>query len=155
MNKSTEKIIHLLWDVGESIEQSKSPSDFDLEEFFLNKGCTVRLADILSDYMPSACGRAFLKELEINVSDFYQRRLTDGSLGREQRYDSDPLWNSIESFAEEMRLKPETRKQFSLLAQQSAELDAVNKAANAGQSLDDLKGSSMGNGIFNAPLEKG
>jgi len=154
MDNPKEEIIALLFDLGTSIEQSVSPDDFDLEKFFLERGCTVELADLLSDYIPSACGRAFLRELGISVSDYYQRRLNDGSFGQQQRYDSHPLWSVIENYVEKIRVNSETRKQFSLLAKQSAELDAVNHAANAGQSLDDLKGSSMGIGIFNAPLRK-
>lgn len=152
MEEKPEEIVGLLMLSSQRIALETEPVDFDLEAFFVGNNSSARMADLLSDYLPSACGRAFLRERGILVSDFYQRYLDDESLGPEQRYDQNPLWNIVEKFTETIRMNSETRIQFSCLAQQSAEVDCVNKALNSGQSFEDLKGSKFGNGIFLSSL---
>jgi len=67
------------------------------------------------------------------------------------RYDADPVWSLIEKFVESIRPYQETRQRFSLIAQHSAEVDAINKALNAGETLESLKGAKF-SGVFHSPL---
>jgi hypothetical protein len=114
------------------------------EQALLGLGSSPAEAELLADYIPSACGRAFLREIGIIPSDTYQRPNKDGSLGPPQRFSDDPMWRSAENFAESLRTTSmHSRKQFSLAAQHSAEVGVVNKAVNAGKTLADLRGSRL------------
>ena len=140
----------LLARVLDLLAQDTAPSTFDFEQALLGLGTTPADAELLADYIPSACGRAFLREIGIIPSDTYQRPNQDGSLGPPQRFSDDPLWRSVENFVEWLRTH--SRKHFSLAAQHSAEVSVVNKALNAGKTLADLRGSRYAS-AFIAPLK--
>src|SRR5262245_33815793 len=53
-----------------------------LHQRLLDSGCSPAIAELLIDYLPSACGRAFARELEMVCVDTYQRRQEDGSWDR-------------------------------------------------------------------------
>ena len=133
------------------IEGEEEPENFDFEDFFASVGCEARFSTILADYLVCACGRGFAREVGMDLSDTYKRRLSNGSWSPEIRYDDDPVWLVVEEFVESIRLNQNSRRQFSLIAKHSAEVDAVNVALNDGKMLDDLKGASF-SGAFNKPL---
>ena len=120
---------------------AQEPSTFDFEQALLGLGSSQADAELLADYIPSACGRAFLREIGVVPSDTYRRPNKDGSLGPPERFSDDPIWRSVENFVETLRTH--SRKHFSLAAQYSAEVDVVNKALNAGKTLADLEGSHL------------
>jgi hypothetical protein len=132
------------------LARDAASSTFDFEEALLGLGSSPAEAELLADYIPSACGRAFLREIGIVPSDTYQRPNKDGSLGPPQRFSDDPMWQSVENFVEVLRTH--SRKLFSLAAQHSAEVGVVNNALNAGKTLDDLRGSRLAT-AFIAPLK--
>jgi hypothetical protein len=142
----------LLDEVLELLSRAETPSDFNFQEAFLNLGCECAQAELLADYLPSACGRAFLREIKITVSETYQRANADGSWGPPTAFADDPLWVEVESFVESIRMNPARRKVFGLAAGHSAEVDSVSNALNAGQALHDLAGSSSAT-VFVAPLK--
>jgi hypothetical protein len=143
----------LLAQVLELLAQAEAPSTFDFERALLSLGCGPAETELLVDYIPSACGRAFLREIGVMPSDTYQRPNKDGSWGSPRRFSEDPLWTSVETFVESLRTgSMRSRKKFSLAAQHSAELSVVNKAVTAGKALDDLRGSSVST-AFIAPLK--
>ena len=153
MNISEDRIVRLLRLVSHAIVNTESPDIFDMEQFFLDHDCSPRLADLLSDYLPTACGQVFCNERDIGTPQFYQRMDANGNLGPEQRYKDDQLWNTVKHFSEQLATSFETRKQFGALARQSQYVDALNKALNDGQSWEELKGAKFGNDIFHAPLK--
>jgi len=153
MNSSEDRILHLLDLVSEAIINAENPRDFDMEQFFLNHQCSARLADLLSDYLPAACGHVFCKEREIETSDFYQRKDANGNLGPELNFDDDPIWNAVKLYSAQLASHAETRQQFSLFASQSGHVDALKHALNDGKTWEDLKGATFGNEIFHAPLK--
>ena len=129
-------------------------SDFEasLHAVLVQHGCDQRHAILLTDYLISACGRAFVRELGATTVDTYQRALRDGGWTPSQRFSDDPLWPQVEEFAERLRTKSDaSRKQFSILAQHSAELGAINNAMKQGMKLDGLKGAVFAC-VFNTPL---
>jgi len=128
----------LLAQVLDLLAQDPAPSTFDFEQALLGLGSSAAEAELLADYIPSACGRAFLREIGIIPSDTYERPNKDGSWGQQQRFSDDPMWRSVENFVESLRIH--SRKQFSLAAQHSAEVAVVSQALNAGMSLADLRG---------------
>jgi hypothetical protein len=132
------------------LAQDAAPSTFDFEQALLGLGSSPAEAELLADYIPSACGRAFLRKIGIIPSDTYQRPNKDGSWGPPQRISDNPMWRSVENFVEPLRTH--SRKQFSLAAQHSAEVGVVNKAVNAGKTLADLRGSRLAT-AFIAPLK--
>jgi hypothetical protein len=140
----------LLAQVLDLLAQDAAPSTFDFEQALLGLGSSPAEAERLADYIPSACGRAFLREIGIIPSDTYQRPNKDGSWGPPQRFSDDPMWRSVENFVESLR--SHSRKQFSLAAQHSAEVSVVSKAVNAGKTLADLRGSRLAT-VFVAPLK--
>jgi hypothetical protein len=140
---------HLI-EAANAILEADDPHEFDFEAYFIEHGCNAEIAELLSDYLPCACGRGFAREIGMVLSDTYQRRVIDGSLSENTRYDADPIWVVVESFAETIRKDKVRRKQFSLIAKHSAEVDAVNHALNAGETLADLAGAKF-SGIFNSP----
>jgi len=140
----------LLAQVLDLLAQDAAPSTFDFEQALLGLGSSPAEAELLADYIPSACGRAFLREIGVIPSDTYQRPNKDGSLGPPQRFSDDPTWRSVENFVEWLRTH--SRKNFSLAAQHSAEVGVVNKAVNAGTTLTDLRGSRLAT-AFIAPLK--
>jgi hypothetical protein len=143
----------LLAQVLELLAQAQAPSTFDFGQALLDLGCGPAEAELLADYIPSVCGRAFLREIGVIPSDTYQRPNRDGSWGSSQRFSNDPLWISVEKFVEPLRTGSiGSRKKFSLAAQHSAEVGAVNKAVNAGKTLADLEGARLAT-VFVAPLK--
>ena len=152
MNISEDRIVQLLHLVSHAIVNTENPDMFDMEQFFLNHDCSARLADLLSDYLPTACGQAFCNEREIGTSKFYQRMDANGNLGPEQRYEDDQLWKTVKHFSEQLATSSETRKQFGALARQSEHVDALNKALNDGMSWEELKGATFGTDIFQYSL---
>jgi len=140
----------LLAQVLDLLGQDAEPSTFDFEQALLGLGSSPADAELLADYIPSACGRAFLREIGVIPVDTYQRPNKDGSLGPPQRFSDDPMWRSVENFVEWLRTH--SRKQFSLAAVHSAEVGAVNKAVNAGKTLADMRGSRLAT-AFIAPLK--
>jgi hypothetical protein len=147
------EISALLAQVLDLLVQNEASSTFDFEQALLGLGCTPAEAEILADYIPSACGRAFLREIGIIPSDTYRRPNKDGSWGPPQRFSNDPMWRSVENFVESLRTSSmHSRRQFSLAAQHGAEVGVVNKAMNAGQTLADLRGSRLAT-VFVAPLK--
>ena len=149
---SKEDIRHYLEGAAHAISCDGDPVNFDMESHFLESGCDPAVSELLSDYFPCACGRAFLKEIGVEVSDTYQRKTVNGDYGPQKRFDNDPIWMAVELFVEEIRLDPIQRKKFSLVAQQSAEVDAVNIALNSGQTMRQLAGSRLAT-VFNSPLK--
>jgi hypothetical protein len=139
----------LLAQVLDLLARDEAPATFDFEQALLELGSSPARAELLADYIPSACGRAFLREIGVIPSDTYQRPDNDGSWGAPRRFSEDPMWRSVENFVESLRTN--SRKQFSLAAQHSAEVNAVNKAVNAGKTLADLRGSRLAT-AFVAPL---
>ena len=143
----------LLAQVLDLLAQDAAPSTFDFGQALLGLGSSPAEAELLADYIPSACGRAFLREIGIIPSDTYQRPNKDGSWGPPQRFSDDPMWRSVENFVESLRTTSiHSRKQFSLAAQHSAEMGAVSKALYAGKKLADLRGSRLAT-AFIAPLK--
>src|SRR5262245_20392501 len=111
----------LLSQVLELLARDGTPYAFNFEEALLGLGCSAGKAEVLADYIPSACGRAFLREIGAVPSDTFQRRNKDGSWGPPRRLSDDPLWMRVEQFAETLRTTSErSRRQFSLAAQHSA-----------------------------------
>jgi hypothetical protein len=135
----------------ELLSQAESPDDLDLEQTFIRLGSAPAEAELLADYLPAACGRAFLREIGVKTSDTYLRSNEDGSWGPPTLFADDPLWRDVEAFVETIRTDPDRRSQFGLVAQLSAEVDAINNAVRSGESLADLAGSSFAS-VFVAPL---
>jgi hypothetical protein len=144
------RINTLLAQVLDLLAQDETPSTFDFERALLNLGSSPAEAERLADYIPSACGRAFCREIGMILSDTYQRPNKDGSWGPPQRLSDDPMWRSVEHFVESLRIH--SRKQFSLAAQHSSEVNAINNAVDAGKTLNDLRGSHLA-AVFVAPLK--
>ena len=144
-------IQRLLHDASLKIEDSGEPEHFDFGSFFSANGCDAKTSILLADYLICACGRGFARELGMHLSDTYQRRLSNGSWSEDIRYDADPVWLVVEKFVESIRPCQETRLRFSLIAQHSAEVDSINKALNAGSSLESLKGAQFTR-VFHSPL---
>ena len=140
----------LLAHVLDLLAQDEAPSTFDFERALLGLGCSPAEAELLADYIPTACGRAFCRELGMIPSETYQRYNKDGSLGPLQRFSDDLLWRSVESFAESLRIH--SRRQFSLAARHSAEVSSINEAVNAAKTLADLRGAHSAT-VFLAPLK--
>ncbi|WP_315783576.1 hypothetical protein [Bradyrhizobium sp. SZCCHNPS1003] len=145
----------LLPQVLARLARDEDQLDCDIEkslfEALSDLGCAPFLTEKLVDYIPSACGRAFLREVGAVPSDRYTRPNLDGSRGRPLRFADDPIWMIVEEFVETLRTSPETRKQFALAARHSAEVVVLNKALNAGIRLEDIKGSRVAT-AFIAPL---
>ncbi len=87
----------------------------------------------------------------MDLSATYKRRRPNGSWSAEIRYDDDPTWLIVEEFVETIRLSQNSRRQFSLIASLSAEVDAINSALNDGKTLEELKGTRF-SGAFYKPL---
>ena len=79
----------LLAQVLDLLAQDAAPSTFDFEQALLGLGSSPAEAELLADYIPSACGRAFLREIGIIPSDTYRRLNKDGSWGPPQRFSDD------------------------------------------------------------------
>jgi hypothetical protein len=141
----------LLDQVLELLSQAEYPGDLDLEQTVIRLGSTPAEAELLADYLPAACGRAFLREIGVKTSDTYLRPNEDGSWGPPTLFADDPLWLDVEAFVETIRTDPNRRSQFGLVAQLSAEVDAINNAVHSGKSLADMAGSSFAS-VFVAPL---
>jgi len=147
------EISTLLTQVLDLLAQDEASSTFNFEQALLGLGCSPAEAEVLADYIPSACARPFLREVGIIPSDTYTRPDKDGNRGPPQRFSDDPMWRSVENFAESLRTTSiHSRKQFNLAAQHSAEWSAVNKALHAGKTLADLRGSQLAT-AFIAPLK--
>ncbi|MEO0816659.1 MAG: hypothetical protein AAFX86_05065 [Pseudomonadota bacterium] len=141
----------LLRSVSLQIANCDDPKNFHFEGFFSMNGCDAKKSILLSDYLVCACGRGFAREVGMQLSDTYQRRLIDGSWSKDVRYDADPIWLVVEEFVETIRPYEETRQRFSLIAQHSAEVDAISTALSGGATLESLKGAKF-SGVFNLPL---
>jgi hypothetical protein len=145
----------LLPQVFERLARDEDQLDCDIEKALFDAlsdlGCAPALTEKLVDYIPSACGRAFLREVGAVPSDCYTRPNADGSRGLPRRFADDPIWMIVEEFVETLRKSSETRKQFALAARHSAEVVVLNKALNAGIKLDDIKGAPVAT-AFIAPL---
>ena len=140
----------LLTRVLDLLVQDEAPLTFDFEQALLSLGSSPADAERLADYIPSACGRAFCREIGMIPSDTYERPNKDGSWGPPRRFSDDPLWRSVERFVETIRIH--SRSQFSLAARHSSEVDAISKAVDAGQTLADLRGAHSAT-AFIAPLK--
>jgi hypothetical protein len=140
----------LLAQVLDLLARDEAPLTFDFERALLSLGSSPADAERLADYIPSACGRAFCREIGMIPSDTYERPNKDGSWGPPQRFSDDPLWRSVESFVETIRIH--SRRQFSLAARHSSEVDAISKAVDAGKTLADLRGAHSAT-AFIAPLK--
>lgn len=138
-----EQIRQALRDTATEIAKVTDPESFDFEAFFLSRGCASELAGLLAEYFPCACGRAFLVEIGVKISDTYQRKIKNGEWGQPEFFKDDSIWLVVESVAQELRIDPKRRRQFSLVAQHSAELDAVNNAVNNGMKIEDLADSEF------------
>jgi hypothetical protein len=57
------KVLNLL------AEDAVPPSAFDFESALLGLGASPAKAELLADYIPSACGRASCRELGITLRD--------------------------------------------------------------------------------------
>ncbi len=84
------------------------------------------------------------------LSETYERPNKDGSWGPPQRFSDDPLWRSVERFVETIRIH--SRKQFSLAARHSSEVDAINKVVELAKTLADLRGAHSAT-AFITPLK--
>jgi hypothetical protein len=143
----------LLTQTFERLAQDDVPLAFDFEKALLELGCGPPDLEKLVDYIPSACGRAVLREIGIVPSPTYTRPDNDGNHGRPQKFSDDRLWVAVETFVETLRTTPgEPRRQFGLAAQHSAELATVNKALNAGKTLASLRGGRVAT-AFIGPLQ--
>ena len=141
----------LLTRILSRLADAETPASIDIEQALVEMGCVPAKAELLADYLPAACGRAFLREIGVMPSDTYRRLNPDGSWGPPTAFADDPLWTDVEAFVETIRTDPQRRKQFGLVAGLSAECDAINNAVNSGKSLADMAGSSFAS-VFVAPL---
>jgi hypothetical protein len=102
-NNGDRDINALLAQVFERLTQDEKPLTFDFEKVLLELGCGPSEAELLADYIPSACGRAFLREIDVIPTDTYARPNKDGSPGPPQRFSDDPIWTIVEMFVEKPR----------------------------------------------------
>jgi len=147
------EISTLLTQVLDLLAQDEASSTFNFEQALLGLGCSPAEAEVLADYIPSACARAFLREVGIIPSDTYTRPDKDGNRGPPQRFSDDPMWRNVENFVESLRTTSKhSRKQLNLAAQHSAEFAVISKVLNSGKTLADLRGGSVAT-AFIAPLK--
>ena len=71
-----------------------------------------------------------------------------GKYGDLLRYDNEPMWETLISFALRISKNNERRNQFNLLVQQSAEFSTINKFSLGGGSIASLKGAKFSPSIF-------
>lgn len=126
-----------------------APSTFDFESALLKLGASPAEATLLADYIPSACGRAFCRELGMIPTDAYQRRNKDGSWDPSKRLADDATWRNVESFVEILRIH--SRRQFSLAAQHSSEVHAISNVVDGGETLTDLRGVQVATVFYSPP----
>jgi hypothetical protein len=143
-------IYTLLGQVFDLLAREEVSEKFDFEKALLSLGASPAEAERLVDYIPSACGRAFCRELGMVLSDTYQRADHDGNWGPPQKFSDDPLWRSVEIYVEWLRVH--SRKHFTLAAHHSAELNSVDNAVTAGETLASLRGAHTAT-VFNGPLK--
>jgi hypothetical protein len=146
-------LFSLLHRTLDELSRAKAPTDVDIEQTLIGLGCAPAEAELLADYLPAACGRAFLREIGVKPSDTYRRQNADGSWGPPTAFSDDSLWVAVETFVETIRTDAQRRQQFSAAAQLSAECDAINNAVNSGKSLAEMAGSTFAS-VFVAPLKK-
>lgn len=132
---------------------ARSETRANIEQSLVLRGCDAANAELLLDYLPAACGRAFLRQIGVRPSDTYRRPNEDGSWGPPTVFADDSLWREVETFVEALRLDPERRKKFGAVARLSAEVDAINNAVNSGKSLADMAGASFAS-VFVTPLTR-
>jgi hypothetical protein len=147
---ANNEINTLLAQVLDLLAQDEAPLAFDFERALLGLGASPSEAELLADYIPSACGRAFCRELGLIPPETYERRNKDGSWGPPQRLADDPMWRSVENFVESLRIQ--SRRQFSLAAQHSSEVNAISNVLEGGKTLTDLRGGHVAT-VFITPLK--
>ncbi|MBY0564596.1 MAG: hypothetical protein K2P58_10455 [Hyphomonadaceae bacterium] len=133
------------------LSQADTSGSIGIEQALVGMGCPAAKAELLADYLPATCGRAFLREIGLRPSDTYRRSKADGSWGAPTAFSDDPLWGDVEAFVETIRTDPQRRKQFGAVARLSAEVHAVDNALNSGKSLAEMAGSNFAS-VFVAPL---
>ena len=148
MIESINEINRILDMVAERNEKFQRSEKFDIEQFLLDEGYGVNFSQRLNDFLPVACARIFLQELGIIHSDFYRRMAGKGKYGDLLRYDNEPMWETLISFALRISKNNERRNQFNLLVQQSAEFSTINKFSLGGGSIASLKGAKFSPSIF-------
>jgi len=122
MIESINEINRILDMVAERNEKFQRSEKFDIEQFLLDEG--------------------------IIHSDFYRRMAGKGKYGDLLRYDNEPMWETLISFALKISKNNERRNQFNLLVQQSAEFSTINKFSLEGGSIASLKGAKFSPSIF-------
>jgi hypothetical protein len=127
----------------EVVSTNPSWDDNRIEEELRKRGVEDELAQELVSFVPLAFGREIVEQLGVKCSDKYiMRNLLDDSehelpLAMELAY----AW--AKGMIGEYR-NAERNNIFKLIAQRSAEFDAVNNALNQGANAEDLKGSTIG-----------
>lgn len=118
-------------------------SDWEvLEQAFANTDIPHSLTIKLLEFMPLAFGRVLLDGMGIQFSESYIRYDAQTERQKEQRLADEPVY--IESFwaATQIVARQAAGEAFKAVALRSAELDAINKALNAGSKPEDLATSS-------------
>jgi hypothetical protein len=109
-------------------------------------GCPRATADKLLTLVPLACGRALLADSGVRFSPLHRCVNENGEVGEPSPLSADFCWAAINDWM--IANKQNRWDALRMVATQSAEFDAINKALLHGSKLSDLAGSDP---IFSWP----
>jgi hypothetical protein len=135
-------------DISEAIEKAlvvfanhENSNDEDLEKALEKMGIPLSLAYKLSEFMPLAFGRIFMKDLGVAFQqDFVRYVISEGKIVKKHqaKLDNEVVYKEAYKIASRMFSKRISVEEFQVVAFRSAEFRVVNEMLNKGSKPENI-----------------
>ena len=121
--------------------RDREAADSELVEKFEAVVKDRDLAERLVEFVPLAFGRVVLQRIGVTLPENFKRMMANGKFTHECALTLEPLWEPALAFAKDAEGRI-SKEDFLVIAGRSAEVDAANKAMQAGFDPKHLVGST-------------
>lgn len=120
------------------LRRSTVLTDEAVSRLLVAEGVERDLAARLVVFLPMAYCRLLLSRSGVRFSDNFRRLLPDGSISTEKPLSSEPVWESLVTFAQSEIERGMAEHDILAVAGRSAEFHAVNQLLQSGSRLENV-----------------
>lgn len=121
--------------------------ELDLLKILVDNGIPIDISRRLIEFMPTAYGRVFLGNSDVNFTEYYERIDVESGKAKvieKRKLTDNPIYVEAFKFAQEEVNYDYDKDDFWAIAGRSAEMQAINNLLNQGSNLEDITFTPLG-----------